>query len=449
MKKITIKYYFLVGLLALQVTACQDQLELQPSQSVSEDLALNSDKNVKAVLIGAYDQLGVDDVFGGNTLRNSELLGGDGELRWVGTFNGPREIFNKGITTGNDDVAEVWLESYETINITNNVLSALEIVNEDDRATVQGEALFIRSLLYFELVRFYAKPYEAGQANTQPGVPLVLTPTRGISDENKIARSTVDEVYNQIIGDLSKAESDLPEDNEWRASAGAAAALLARVYLQKGDYAAARDAANRVIESGNYSLLANYKDVFGRDENSSEDIFAIQITTQDGVNSMTTFFSIQGFGGRDGDIEILPGHLNLYNAADKRLALFFEANGDVTYSGKWNNQFGNISLIRLAEMYLIRAEANFRLGTTVGATPLADYNKVHTRAGLPAATSITLAEILLERRRELAQEGFKIHDVKRLKQNVGNFTYDANKLVFPIPSREIEANPNLTQNAGY
>lgn len=449
MKKITIKYYFLVALLALQVTACQDQLELEPAQSISEDLALSSDKNVKAVLIGAYDELGVNDVFGGGVQRNSELLGGDGEIRWVGTFNAPREIFNKAITVGNGDVSEVWLESYETINITNNVLSALDVVNEDDRGIVEGEALFIRSILYFELVRFYAKPYEAGQANTQPGVPLVLAPTRDISDGNKVARNTVDEVYNQIIGDLTKAEGELPEDNEWRASSGAAAALLARIYLQKGDYAAARDAANRVIESGNYNLLANYKDVFGRDENSNEDIFAIQITTQDGVNDMNTYFSIQDFGGRDGDIEILPGHLNLYDPADKRLALFFEANGGVTYSGKWNNQFGNISLIRLAEMYLIRAEANFRLGTTVGATPLADYNKVHTRAGLPAATSITLAEILLERRRELAQEGFRIHDIKRTKANVGNLAYNADKLVFPIPSREIEANPNLTQNTGY
>lgn len=449
MKKTTIKYYFLVVLLALHVTACQDELELQPAQSVSEDLALNSDRNVKAVLIGAYDELGVDDVFGGNTLRNSELLGGDGEIRWVGTFNGPREIFNKVITVGNGDVTEVWLESYETINIVNNVLSALSIVNEDDRGSVEGEALFIRSILYFELVRLYAKPYEAGQANTQPGVPLILAPTRGITDENKVARSTVEEVYTQIIGDLTKAASQLPDDNEWRASSGAATALLARIYLQQGNYAAARDAANQVIASGDYSLLSNYADVFGRDENSNEDIFSIQVTTQDGINSMTTFFSIQDFGGRDGDIEILPAHLNLYNAADDRLALFFEANGGVTYSGKWNNQFGNITLIRLAEMYLIRAESNFRLSTTVGATPLADYNVIRTRAGLPPATSITLEEILRERRRELAHEGFKIHDVKRLKQNVGSLAYNADKLVFPIPAREIEANPNLTQNTGY
>jgi len=164
---------------------------------------------------------------------------------------------------------------------------------------------------------------------------------------------------------------------------------------------------------------------------------------------MTTFFSIQDFGGRDGDIEIQPAHLALYDPMDDRLDLFFEANGGVTYSGKWNNQFGNVGLIRLAEMYLIRAEANIRLNTAVGATPLADYNRIRTRAGLPAATAVTLDEILRERRRELAHEGFRIHDLKRLKQNVGSLAYNADKLVFPIPAREIQANPNLTQNSGY
>ncbi len=449
MKNIHIKHFLLAFALIFVGTACEDELELQPAQSISEDIALDSDSNVKAVLVGAYDALGIDDVFGGNTLRNSELLGGDGEIRWVGTFEGPGDIFNKAMISANLDAQEVWLEAYQAINIANNVLSALDVVNEDDRGTVEGEALFIRAMLYFELVRFYALPYEAGQANNQSGVPLILEPTRGISDDNKVARNTVEEVYNQIIGDLTKAEAQLPEDNEWRASKGAAAALLARVYLQKGDYANARDAANRVIASGIYNLLPNYANVFNRDDNSAEDIFAIQITTQDGINSMNTFFSIPAFGGRDGDIEILPGHLDLYDPADARLALFFEANGGVIYSGKWNNQFGNIGIIRYAEMYLTRAECNQRLSTAVGATPLEDYNAVHTRAGLPAASSVTLEEILLERRRELAHEGHRIHDMKRNKQSVGALPYNDPKLVFPIPLREINANPNLAQNQGY
>ncbi|MBV6425899.1 MAG: hypothetical protein KIPDCIKN_00390 [Haliscomenobacter sp.] len=440
-------YLFLV-VAALGFNACDEELNLEPYQSISEDLALDSDNNVKAVLTGAYDGLGNGDVLGGNALRNAELLGGDGEIAWVGTFAGPREIANKQMTIGNLDAQELWLDSYTAINRANNVLTGLDVVAEDDKASVEGEALFIRAICYFELVRFFGKPYEAGQANAQLGVPLVLTPTRGISEESNLPRKTVAEVYAQVIQDLTKAESLLPSENEWRANKGAAAALLARVYLQQGDFAKARDAANRVIESGDFQLLSDYGNVFNRDENSSEDIFAIQVTTQDGVNNMNTFFSIPEFGGRDGDIEILEDHLSLYDPADDRLKFFFDGNG-ATRSGKWNNQFGNVGILRLAEMYLIRAECNQRLSTAVGATPLADYNTVHTRAGLPAATVVTLNDILLERRLELAHEGFKIHDMKRLKQSVGTLAYNADKLVFPIPQREMDANANLQQNSGY
>ncbi len=440
--------YFVLFALAMGFTSCNEELNLEPYQSISEDLALENDNNVKAVLIGAYDALGAGALLGGNSLRDAELLGGDGEVLWVGTFLGPREIANKQMNANNNDAAELWLTAYNAINICNNVLAGLGVVAEGDKAQVEGEALFIRAIAYFQLVRFYAKPYEAGQANSQLGVPIVQTPTRSISEESKVGRNTVQEVYTQIITDLSKAESQLPEDNEWRASKGAAAALLARVYLQQGDYAKARDAANRVISSSAYALLKNYKDVFNRDENSSEDIFAIQLTTQDGANLMNTHFSIPDFGGRDGDVEILQGHLSLYDPADKRLALFYDGNGAIR-TGKWNNLYGNVNIIRLAEMYLIRAECNQRLGTSVGASPLADYNVVRTRAGLPAATSVTLDVILLERRLELAHEGHKIHDMKRLKLSVGPLPYNADKLVFPLPQREINANGNLQQNPGY
>jgi hypothetical protein len=102
-------------------------------------------------------------------------------------------------------------------------------------------------------------------------------------------------------------------------------------------------------------------------------------------------------------------------------------------------------------MYLIRAECNVRLSTAVGAAPLSDFNRIHTRAGLPAATSVTLADILLERRLELSFEGHKIHDVRRLQLNVGSLPYNDAKLLFPIPERELEANPTLKtqQNTGY
>ncbi|HMP31162.1 MAG TPA: RagB/SusD family nutrient uptake outer membrane protein, partial [Saprospiraceae bacterium] len=147
-------------------------------------------------------------------------------------------------------------------------------------------------------------------------------------------------------------------------------------------------------------------------------------------------------------IDILPGHMALYEANDARRALFFEGNGALR-TGKYNTQFGTVPIIRLAEMYLIRAESNQRLNSTTGATPLEDVNRLRTRSGLAAKTSVTLDDILLERRLELAFEGHRIHDIRRLKQRFGNFDYNDPKLVFPIPAREIEANKNLVQNAGY
>ncbi len=432
-------------------TGCDKYLDLQPSQNIDEKIALTSDENVKLVLQGAYSQFALPGIYGGNILRNAELLGGNGEIKWVGTYIDPRQLFNKTILTSNSEVAVQWDDSYKVINITNNILASLDVVKAADKGTVEGGALFLRSLMYFDLIRFFADQYNFGTTNTQLGVPLILTPTGVIGESNMVTRNTVDEVYTKVIADLTLAASELPDDNGVYASSGAANALLARVYLQKGDYANARVAAHTVISSDMYTLKTTYAAVFNNDNNSSEDIFATQITPQDRFSSMTEFFSVPEYGGRDGDIEILDGHLNLYQVGDQRFDLFFNGNGSIE-CGKWNNQYGVINLIRLAEMYLIRAECNSRLGLPyVGPAPLVDYNIIHTRAGLPAAGSVTLNDILMERRLELAFEGFKIHDLRRLHQNVGTLPFNDPKLLFPIPARELEANPKLKtqQNPGY
>lgn len=431
--------------------ACEEYLDLQPSQSISEDLVLETDQNVRNVLLGAYSIFDNPELYGGNVLTFGELMGGDGEIFWAGTYTDIREMFNKQMGAANSDARAQWMSSYRVINIANNVLSALDVVNDANKGRVEGEALFLRALMHFDLVRFYALPYDAAQTNnTQAGVPIVLTPTRGINEDSKVSRETVEAVYGQIIADLSRAASILPATNTVFATSGAANALLARVYLQKGDYGNARDRANAVITSQNFELMPTYAAVFNNDGKSAEDIFVTLITTQDRFSAMTEFWSIPEFGGRDGDIDVLDAHLALYADNDQRKALFFVGNGQYR-SGKWNNQYGVVNLIRLAEMYLIRAEANFRLGTSVGADPIADINTLRQRAGMGADfyEQLTLDNILLERRLELAHEGHKIHDVKRLKQNVGGRPFNANALVFPIPAREVEANPNLNQNPGY
>lgn len=432
--------------LMLLFSACTKVLDLEPAQNLSNEVALGSDMSVKQVLIGAYDVFSREDFFGGNTLRNSELYGGEGEVVWLGTYVGPKEIFNRDILTTNDDVVAFWEDAYACINTCNNVLSALSVVNEADRNRIEGEAKFLRACCYFELTRFFGQQFEPGLANDNLAVPLILKPTTSLSD-NSVARNTVAECYAQIITDLTDAENLLPAKNDEYATTYAASAILSRVYLQESEFAGARDEADKVITSNAFSILSNYADEFGQDDNTDEDIFAIQVSDQDGINAMNEFFATASHGGR-GDIQIENSFYDLYDAADTRKALFYKLSSKWR-SGKFNNQFGNVTLVRLAEMYLVRAECNARLGTSTGAAPVDDYNRVHERAGLPPASTVTLDDILFERRLEMADEGLKVHDVKRLHGTVGTMAYNDPKMVFPIPEREMEVNPALVQNPGY
>jgi hypothetical protein len=228
-----------------------------------------------------------------------------------------------------------------------------------------------------------------------------------------------------------------------------AAALLSRVYLMQGNYALTRDAANRVITSAKYALTANFGGAFV--DGNSEAIFSVTVTDQDGSNALNTYYASSLNQGR-GDVRVQSKHIALYEATDVRGKFFNTSNaGSRTFTSKFNDRFGDVPVIRLAEMYLTRAEANFRLGTTVGAAPLADVNTIRARAGVPALTAaqLTLAAILKERKLELAFEGQQIHDIKRTKGTVGTTPFNSNNLILPIPQREMDVNKKLTQNAGY
>ncbi|MEX2364456.1 MAG: RagB/SusD family nutrient uptake outer membrane protein, partial [Balneolaceae bacterium] len=170
---------------------------------------------------------------------------------------------------------------------------------------------------------------------------------------------------------------------------------------------------------------------------------------QDGVNSMFTFYSADSRG----DVDIEQAHLDEYEALDDRLNLFYSDPADgAIRSGKWNDGTnGNVNIIRLAEMYLTRAEGNFRLGEDVGDTPLNDINEIRDRVNLPLLLEIELDldAILNERKLELMFEGNLLHDIKRTQRSVGARAYDDDKLVLPIPRRELDSNPNICQNPSY
>lgn len=449
---------FLLAIATLAVLAgCADRLNVLPTQSIDEQNALNTPNDVAVTLIGAYDGVQDGDVLGGAFQYIPDLLGDNQEVRFGGTFGSHQEIWNKAIAKNNIQVATTWIDSYNAINRVNNVLSAIDKVKGDSKGRIEGEARFLRGYVYFELVKLYAKAWGDGVNATNPGVPLVLTPTRVVDAASNVKRSSVAEVYAQVIDDLTKAESLLPAANGFYATKAAAAAVLSRVYLMQLNYLGARDAANRVIASNRYKLTDTYEENFNTFLNyggadPTETVFSIQINQQDGNNSLNTFYgvtlsSVPGTAGR-GDVRIQPKHTQSYEPGDDR-GTFFTRVGSFVYSLKFVDRFGNVPLIRLAEMYLTRAEANSRLGTTTGATPLADINLIRARALLPALTAVDIAAILKERKIELMFEGQLLPDLKRTRRSVGTLAWNADALVLPIPQRETDANPVITQNPGY
>lgn len=461
MKNLNLKYT--VCALMLLLSACNKQLDLSPTQSIETSQALLTAKDVQISLIGAYSNLAavinnVEYPYGGLIYLMPDLLGTSGQniIDWTGTYQQLTQMTNQAITVDNSFVANIWLNDYKNINQINNILSALNNVTVvADQNRIEGEAKFLRALTYFDLVRLYGRAWNDGDPATNLGVPIVLTPTTGITDASYVTRSTVSQVYAQVISDLTTAEAKLPASNSFYANSSSASALLARVYLQKQDYANAAKEANVVISGANYSLTPNYADEFPYSlgnpthyNNTSEDIFAVQITSQQGVNEQNEFYGGPSYGGR-GDAAITANFYSSFEAGDVRGSFYYNDGGSL-YSSKFQNTYGNVHILRLAEMYLTRAEANLRSGTSVGATPLSDINTVRTRSKVTALTTVSLAQILTERQHELAFEGgFFLHDAKRTQQTVGAMAWNSPKLVFPIPQREIIANSKLVQNSGY
>lgn len=455
--------------------SCTDKLDVLPKQSIDAGTALTTPENIKATLVGTYLQARDGDIFGSSFNEYSELLAATTDLRFVGTYEQPREIINKEITITNSYIQSTWEEAYDLINLCNTLLDpdVLAILDPADADLVEGEAKFLRGWIYFDLARLFGAPYEAGQVNDQLGVPIVITPTLDVSDAINVARATVEQNYGQAIDDLTDAKALLPgpgENGEFADNA-CAGALLARIYLQMGDFANAATEANAVIETDYYSLTTHPLGAFNNAENSSEDIFALQNNIASNTSWLTVMYaSLNGMGR--GDYEMQPSFLTTFDAADLRGMLkddtedgmtiaeidkmYYIGVGNINNFGgintsKWGDYYANIPLIRLAEMYLIRAEANFEGGTSIGPnTPLDDINFIRARSLAPELPGpITQADIRQERYWELCWEGHRLHDLKRWQQNIGPDAYDADNLVLPIPRSEMEVNDLLIQNPGY
>ena len=493
MKTKKIISYIGVLLLAAVVFSCEDFLDIDPQQSMDSEQVYNDHNGVVNALNGAYSLVAGSEFYAGTSIFHSDLVANSGELNWIGTFIQYRQMDWKAMDPNDGFITGKWNQAYRTIDIVNNVLNSLDVVQEGHRVRIEGEAKFIRGIMYLELVRFFASPYVGGAANDHDGVPLVLspTPTSGITDEHYVSRASVSAVYNQILTDLGEAKTLLTNAgigtgagaNGGRATPTTAAAFMARAYLDMENWSSAAAEASTVINNlGGYGALNDTpREAFNNDEYTSEDVFMINQNAtshagQANAGIGTFFASLEGYGR--GDVHISEGHFDRFEEGDLRTTLTDDPTiidisnvpgmyyigigtdpGNIM-SSKWGKHDANINVIRLAEMILTRAEANFRNGTSVGAAPIADINAIRNRAGLGdlVPADLDLQEIRDERYRELCFEGHQLHDVRRFRENVtvpsGDtagevLPWNHPRLVLPIPQREIDVNSNLTQNPGY
>jgi hypothetical protein len=457
MKKQSI--FILALFIGVVFTGCDDLLDLEPQASISDQIALSTPGNVQTAIIGGYQALGQANAYGGMYIYLTEVYAASStEMNWNGTFIQPGEVYNKQILTTNSYMAAYWATSYNIINRANFVLEALDVFGSDaaGKARAEAEARFLRGIALYNLVQVYGKAYNDGNPASNPGVPVVLTPTRTVNETLQVPRNTVAEVYAQVLADLTAARDALPVANGFYANTFTASAFLTRVHLAMGNYAAAGAEANRVITSNRYSLFANIADNFNRTNAGSETIFATQVTPSTGANDMTVFHAPTPTGRAD--IQVLNGHMAQYESGDARATLFVET-GRGRMTTKYATARRNITVIRLAEMHLVRAEANFRLtGSGVagigGVTPEQEINAIRARVGLAPLASVTLADILKERKLELIFEGVLYLDLKRNQGTTSSvltpsIPWNSDRLVFPIPNREMLVNPNLVQNPGY
>lgn len=445
-------------ILSLFWIGCENNLEINPTDNLPGELAITSEANISAILIGTYDEMGQEDTYGGELQLLVDLLGTTDEVQWGGTFIDPRQAFTKTFLVDNLFVETIWRNSYESINQANLVIDNIEIItsSEEERNRIEGEARFLRALAYFDLVRNYGAPYEPGQSNSQLGVPVRVSGILDYSAALEAPRNTVEEVYAQVISDAQISYNLLPSDNSFFADKYAAQALLARVYFQQGNYGAARDAAHDVLTQSGHVLTSTFDAAFNNDVDSTEDIFTFQKTSQVGAangNQLVNFYASQENGGRGGDVRILDGYLSLFDDPnnDFRANFFYiSPDNDERLTSKYTNEFSNVSVFRIAEMHLIRLESNFRENSILGLDPLDEINLLRERSmATPLIGPLTEDIIFNERQLELAFEGHLIHDYKRTQRSVGTLPYNSDALVFPIPQDEMDTNSLMEQNPGY
>jgi hypothetical protein len=454
---------FVIGFLALiSFNGCKKLIEIKPSASQLLGSEVYKDSTtVQSALIGMYGKIGNN----GNPYRFSiSTLSGFSadELQYNGTTYDA--FINNALLVDNGSVADIWTTSYGEIYVANSIIEGVTYasgISETFKNQALAEAKFMRAFCYFHLVNFFGD------------VPLILS--TDVTKNSVAARTPSADVYSQMIADLKFAQTNLRSDYSMssnartRANKWVATALLARVYLYTGNnWTDAETQATAVI--GNTTLFSLPTDLtkvfiptnteaiwqFYNDANGYT-WYANTVLPNQTTKAITYFLN--------------PSLVNAFEANDARKAAWtgtFVGN-TATYPAKYKSlalsaNAEYYTILRLAEQYLIRAEARAQQNNITGANSAAtDVNTIRTRAGLPATTAATKADMLLaieqERRIEFNCEwGHRWFDLKRT--NRANAVLGALKTqapaiwkptaaLYPIPYGQILVNSNLLQNPGY
>ncbi|WP_276498048.1 RagB/SusD family nutrient uptake outer membrane protein [Pontibacter litorisediminis] len=484
-KKYIAKLALLSIPLSLTLTSCEkDFLEAKPELTVLEGANFDSPAVVLAQVNGLYASMKHGRFLGGryqiyNDIRAEEFIN-----RTSNNVTG-YSIWNQ--TGGADEpyITDMWSRGYLTINRVNTFLAGLEEnASKLDAELVENyraEAKFIRAISYFSLVQMFAKPYTADNG-ASPGLPLRLQPEFS-SDNNGLARSTVAEVYTQILKDLNEAEEGLPEEYSsaalatTRAHKNTAIALKTRVYLTMGRYADVITEGNKIVSESapfttlsgeSYSLEEDIAAVFENDTNK-EVIFAapfadtdapgtqnqlgyyynvgnLEYYLNDKTEGIAGIYTNEQFEADDARKTSLISRYNLGSAASPRYVYYITKFSRVSPYIDW------VPLIRYSEVLLNLAEAEAEVGSQERAIALLEA--VHQRSD--ASWSYTgeskadlINAILTERRIELLGEGFRTNDLFRRGFGIPSVGAGAeisptdSRYVLPIPTSETNTNPAL------
>lgn len=401
----------------------------------------------------------------------------------------------------NYQVRDVWQGYYSALNNVNAAIQGFATISPKTDAEAEnlkkyiGDAHLARAYYYYMLVNRYAKAYNASTAASDLGVPLVLVPDLNGTP----SRSTVKEVYDQILADLAIAKSNLStvagKVNADKFNKDVVSALEAKIMLSMGNWDSAKTAAETLINSGTYKLYTTAADVkkMWHEDAPNETIFAPFVSMNEGANTNTIYI---GYNANDKKYRpfFIPSKwvIDFYADSDFRKNTYFLKEvtinqGGKDYKGTIVNKYpGNPALytgvtnylhapkvFRIAEMYLIASEASFRANPSNTQAALSHLNALRTARGLDALTGLSgnalFTEIKAERFRELAFEGQRLDDLKRWGEgftrrdnqtpseliqvgpdfNTKSVQASDNKFVWGIPDRDVVANPNIVQNPGW